>query len=63
VLLVRRTHPRLSFSELPIAARERQGLVRTVTLGDVRERMADFSDYMRVDFTQGEWKYMGRGRS
>jgi hypothetical protein len=34
----------------------RQGLVRTVTLADVRECMADFSEYLRVDVTHGEWK-------
>jgi hypothetical protein len=38
----------------------RQGLVRTVTLRDVRQCMADFSAYLRLDLTQVESKFMGR---
>lgn len=38
----------------------RRGLVRTITLGEVRDCMADFKGHMRVDFTPGGWNYTGR---
>jgi hypothetical protein len=38
----------------------RRGLVRAITLGEIRDCMADFKGYMRVDFTPGGWNYTGR---
>jgi hypothetical protein len=55
------TNP-LSYAVLGTADRRvwRRGLVRTIALDEVRDRMADFKRYMRVDFTPGGWSYTGR---
>lgn len=46
-----------SFFVLGTVARPawRAGLAGGATLGEVRARMADFKEYMRVDFTPGGW--------
>jgi hypothetical protein len=53
---------RPSYAVLGTADRRvwRQGLVRTITLAEIRERMADFKGYMRLDFTPGGRSYAGR---